>query len=424
MNQSNEKIDEKNVPAPAYLKLIDDCWYHIFDYLSATDIVRMSATCKHLLQVSGNYLNDNCSDLDFHVKCNQIAHFDNESTKIEQDFYAYIKKIYFQGENFENKIAFLQSVSIANHFDSLQTIEFAFITIYQPDFHSSRQILKSVKNLKLNFTRILSESIFTTIANYATELTHLTVKNSTNGISLFYEKYNNLEFLEYDACTMSEIHIDNIKDFLEYHTKLTQFNIDYFGLWANKTMLDNTHIQLDTLGVSFSYYAMTLEPLMEMTDQLIALHQNGLFKYLSLSINYALHARDMILLKQPIITLARALCIKKLYLSKIKDTYFDFFAYELKDLEHLTIDYVYNTSEIIEFVRHLKNLQSISIKYIFKDGVNVYPEILNNEREKLKDAKKIRLYLHNRNYLFAKWKLPNLNFTKLKIVRIEKRNNI
>lgn len=304
MNQSNEKNDEKS--APAYLKLIDDCWYHIFDYLSPNEIVRISATCKHLLQVSGNYLNDYCPELNFHVKSNRIEHFDNEGTTVEKDFYQNIKKLSLQGENFENKCAFLQSVAIGNNFESLETIKFSFITIYQPDFHSFRQILCSVKSIKINFTRILSENIFTTIAKYATNLTHLSVKNSSQGISLFLENYKNLEFLEYDAFSMSEIEIDNLKEFLDNHTKLTEFSTDYFGLWANKTALDNTSIQLDTFGISFSYYGMTLQPFLEMTDQLIELHQNGLFKFLNLSVNSTLHSRDITLFKQPFINLSRA----------------------------------------------------------------------------------------------------------------------
>lgn len=422
MNQINENNDEEGAaapPPPPCLKLVDDCWENIFDNLSPNDIVQMSSTCTDLMRVAGNYLKDYCSEMEFTVKRKEIVHFDNKIAEIEKDFYPYINKLLFEGENFEQKAEFLHSIVIRNNFVSLKSIEFSFITLYQPDFHSFRQVFENVESVKLNFCKILSPSIFTTISKYATNLKHLSVKNSTHGLSLFHQKYEKLEYLEYESYSMTDIQIENLTSFLQNHTKLKRFNTDYFGLWANKNAVENSSINLDVLGVSFSQYAISLEPLMEISNELIQLYVSGLFKHLSLSINYTLFSREVELIREPIIHLARSVSIKELHLNKIKGAYFDFFAYELPNLEYLNIDSVYNTCEIVEFVRLLKNLKTIKLSYVYKD--EIHAKLLNSEREKLQDGKKITLHVPNRNYLYAKSTFSQLKFSKLDIARIEKK---
>lgn len=417
MNRSNG--DEKN--AAAYLKLIDDCWFHIFDYLSPNDIVRMSATCKHLLHISGKYLNDNCPELKFHVKSTKIDHFEVESTTVEADFYEYIKKLRFESANFDRKALFLQSVATANNFNSLQTLQFAFISLYQPEFNSIREVLKNVESVEMNFCQIYCATVFNTIANNASQLKKLSVKNTRSGDLLFSEVYKNLESLEYEAFSLNDVRVNNLKEFLESHEKLKKLNTSILFCGENKEVLNNTLINLDTLGVSFDEFSAIMEPIMNLSDGLIELHQTGFFKYLNVSINFTILSRDLSLIKQPIINLSQALTIKEIYISQIKNAYFDFFAYELKELEHLTVDYINDTSEILEFVRFSKNLKSIRINHMSKN--DIFVESLNKEREKLEHAKKISLYVHHRNYLFQKWKNEEkLNLSKIKIVRFEKKS--
>lgn len=45
-------IDDQEHP-PHYLKLIADCWEHIFDNLALSDILAMGQTCKRMLQMAG-----------------------------------------------------------------------------------------------------------------------------------------------------------------------------------------------------------------------------------------------------------------------------------------------------------------------------------------------------------------------------------
>lgn len=45
-------------PPPPYMKLIADCWEHIFDNLSLANVLALGQTCKHMCQTVGNYVHE------------------------------------------------------------------------------------------------------------------------------------------------------------------------------------------------------------------------------------------------------------------------------------------------------------------------------------------------------------------------------
>lgn len=89
--------------------------------MSPKDIVRTSPTCTHLTEVSGNYLNECCPQLNFCVKSNRIRYFEDEGETVPADFYPYIRKLRVECGKFERKALFLRTVTTITNFGSLQS---------------------------------------------------------------------------------------------------------------------------------------------------------------------------------------------------------------------------------------------------------------------------------------------------------------
>lgn len=85
--------------SPPYLKLIADCWYHVFDYLPLKDVIAVGETCKKLHQMAGYYVSEYCPEF----KCRMKYHGFDEKRDIEiampyyvhvpTKFYQFIKKL-------------------------------------------------------------------------------------------------------------------------------------------------------------------------------------------------------------------------------------------------------------------------------------------------------------------------------------------
>lgn len=361
-----------NTP-PACLNLIDDCWYNIFDFLSVSDIVQMSTICKHLLRISGNYLCKNCLKLEFDVEENKITYLEKGVKTVELDFYPYIQKLRFYEHSFrrsyERKNLFLRETLTIINFDSLRKLKFWGVRLYQSEFSSITQVLIKIESIQIGWCKIFCTNIFTTIANHAPKLKKLSVKESRYGEKLFCENYKSLECLKYKSYSLDDdIEMNNLKSFFERHTKLKRFYTDYFLLffWTEKDKLSETFINFDILGISFQQDKITLEPFVDFCKKLAELHQTGFYKYLSARINFP-YMNYLPLMNAPIINLSREITIKELYIRRIKKSDFNFFDYELKELEHLTINSIDDASEILEFVRYVKPLKSIRIKYMNKN---------------------------------------------------------
>lgn len=430
MNQSNPP--EKNQPVivsanvvksentAECFKLIDDCWDYIFDHLSTDEIVKIGETCKHLLSISGDYLVKYCPELKFYMSEKEIYLIGNDKTVIIPAFYKYVTRLIIREQDLQKDALFFANKS-AIDFESLKKLEFKFMSLYQPHFDCFQNVLENVETVNIYCTKIFSPKIFETLATYAPNLKSLTVKYSTWGGLLFWQNYKNLEELSYDAYSYDELEIENLKDFLENHKKLKRFNCDYHSLMENGDVLKNTAINLDAFDVSFDSFTIAVHSHVEwdnFTSKLIELYERGIFKYINISLETVLYMRELRLVSQPILNLARAIPIKELYLDKVQSgKYPDFLTSELHQLERLHIGYVSNNNEILKFVRNSKNLKSIEIGDMINDDLRL--STINNERKKNENARKLLLYINKNNYLFCKWHLKNSDLSHVQVKRNE-----
>lgn len=133
------KNKEEEEKAPAYLKLIYDCWEHIFDYLSVNDILQIGSTCKHMEHASDQYLQQHCPNLSFYVSKNKIYGGHNKETLVHPDFHQNIKRLCISNRYSENLPLSYRFIASSN-FDSLQTLVFKSVFLDHTKLDSIQKV--------------------------------------------------------------------------------------------------------------------------------------------------------------------------------------------------------------------------------------------------------------------------------------------
>lgn len=405
-------------PPPPYLKLNDDCWEHVYDYLSFEDVLAMGQTCNRMNQMSGYYVREYYPNLEFKM-CDKKIYL-NEVC-VPAHFYQFIRRLsVYDSDDFS--IIF---VNVAQ-FDSLKTLMFGLMALDGNAIESIRNVLENVETIELYCCKIAS-NFYKHLSNYCPQLKHLNVSYSngedTNFLTEYYPLLESLTYLvgapfkNLSSLTMGH----ELKTFLEKHLKLKSFESDAQFLWANRTRLEQTNIQLDLLHIDYNL------PLTTFGNLLRTLYEHGFYKSLQLSYGYINEEQ----LGDKISKLPRLEKLKMkndlffdLSLVKLKELYITSFDSPVSEelvakivpkLERLQFVYVdFNT--ILLFIRYAKRLRTIEIDFLF-GGERFDLVALNEERKLLKNASQVSIYLRDTHYLPIKWQSKNSN---LNLVRIER----
>lgn len=236
-------------PIP-HLQLIDDCWHHIFDFLTVKDILNMSATSKRMMHICGCYLRTFCPKKRFYAAdgiYRDISCFE----PLQIDLYQYMKKLCIKEQNFHNTVSFLCGVEIK--FESLKTFILSNNSVFHhPDFSNLLHKIENIENIKITESRIYdARNVFTAISNNCFKLTSLKVKRTRNGKLLFSKTFGSLKSLEYEAYYMNNTEIENLNRFLNRHS-LKYLKLDYTSFWLNRDRLNNTNVCIETLDICFN----------------------------------------------------------------------------------------------------------------------------------------------------------------------------
>lgn len=78
---------------------------------------------------------------------------------------------------------------------------------------------------------------------------------------------------------------NDLKTFLEKHSKLKHFESDYCFLWTNRDLLTQTNIRLDSLGIHFGRNPRVTPSFDQFLNCLKTLYARGFYKTLHLSFN-------------------------------------------------------------------------------------------------------------------------------------------
>lgn len=416
-------------PPPPYLKLIADCWEHVYDYLSIEDVLAMGQTCNRMNQMSGYYVREYYPNLEFKLCYKKTSKkiYLNEVC-VPAHFYQFIRRL----SVYDSVYDFSIFVNVAQ-FDSLKTLVFGSMALDGNAIESIRNVLKNVETIKLYFCEI-APNFYKHLSNYCPQLKHLNVSYSNGKDTHFLtEYYPLLESLTYFVGALLPGNLSfltkghELKTFFEKHLKLKSFESDDQFLWANRTRLEQTNIQLDLLHIEYNNL-----PLTTFGNLLRTLYERGFYKSLQLSSYGFINENDEEQLSDKISELPRLEKLKlesdscfDLSLVKLKELYIREFDLPVSEelvakivpkLERLQFVYVdFNT--ILLFIRYAKRLRTIEIHCLFGDE-RFDLVALNEERKLLKNASQVSIYLQDTHYLPIKWQSKNLNLNLMRIERL------
>lgn len=222
--------------------------------------------------------------------------------------------------------------------------------------------------------------------------------------------------------------IDEVKPFLEKHSKLKHFQIDSDFLWANRHIFNHTNIQLDSLNISFDPWLVT-SPSNELIAFLKTLHVHRFYK--TLEISSAIRISDemsktietiptfekLSIHQDLFVDLNRFSNLRELQFNGIlSPTNMEIVAMNLSKLERLKVNFS-TASGIAPFVRYSKRLTTIAVSY-FLDFEKLDLVKLNYDREALAHACQVLIGMAESIYFHYNWKRQNLNLNRVKIVRL------
>lgn len=427
--------DDQQKNPPPFLKLIADCWEHIFDYLSLEEIHAMGETCKRMHQMAGYYMREYLPELLLYFIHDEIrTEILRNSFHFRTDFYQYIRKLDISQK--------LKHSLDADTFPSLRKLIFSEGRLSKKQIQRTRNVLKNVEKIYLKYCDISEVKAIDQLVAYCPKLTHLIVRHADESYyftkAIFSQYIPTLEHFEYQ--TWSAMRYDGLKIFLEKHSnKLKSFESDYDFVWTNRDLLIGAnHVQLDVLAINVNTPDI---PFDQFADFLKTLHARGFYKTLHLKLNDESENTDVdhvtdIVSTLPaleiwtsyenalLIDLSRLINLTELHVSSFvtldPDTEIDIeaLAKSLMKLERLGIHMAHYSGEMEPFIRYSKKLKSIKFSYFLGSGGAIDLFALNEERKR-HDACQITIYADDRVYLPTKWKSQNVNLSHIDLRRIE-----
>lgn len=417
---ADEEHDSEESPC---LKLIFDCWEHIFEYLSFKDIIAMGQTCSQMNQMAGAYVHKCYPQLEFFLVGSEIQ---CQNIGVLADFYPYISKLYI---DHNSELDFFLNVA---NFDALKTFIFSHTLFTGVEMAYMQNLWTNIEIIHLKEC-IITMKRFEQLAVCCPKLTYLEVCNC-NGedFSLFTQHYPMLERLKYRSVNRDRI--PELQTFFEKHLQLKQFEIDAHFLWTNQDAFTQTNQQaLDLFIIRFETPKVTA-PFDQIIETLQKLHARRFYKSLQLSffwntinvesehLNNAISTLPALerlrVQNDSFLDLTRLVQLKELQIVMIRSAErMEMLAKRLPKLEQLFIEFA-NSNAILPFVRHSISLKAIKIVRLFDYSVLDFLA-MNQQRKMLKNAAHISIYGLESVYLPAKWRSCHTNSDLIRIKRAD-----
>lgn len=425
------------------LKLDNDCFKVIFDYLLLKDLIALGQTCQRLNRYVAEYIFQRSDSMaNVRWEYGQGVCIGNE-VKVKQ-FNPFIQQIRLWGDD-----SMQQWLTIQPNFAQLRRIEFARVNVCQSNLEKFKDILNGVEfvgitDCKLNrnfheMIRILCPNVkrlrLSQLCHSENSIANATPNDCLKG------KYSTLEYLELDTIESNCID-DGLTSFLELNPTIRNLSIRTNLLHTNAPSLIDSSVKLDNLAIVNTYFSFD-----SAFHQLLReLHRRNVYKRLKLyfvfeeSLNQndidqlaALNAVVKLSISftcfmEPLKlsnlnTLEGLMCIgRKNEVNKIID--WSDLPKNLTKLERITFWFA-STDDILSFIRHAKKLTTIKIEtlqsghHFNRENAVIDVAALNKERKQLNDAEKVTIFVEETIYLATKWALNGCNFSHIKINRWE-----
>lgn len=425
--------------APIF-KLNVDCLNKIFDYLSLRDVHSIGETCKPIQQAAGEYFQANYITAayvrykrlinsafipfdGFFNKFVQNIHFECVPTRLKKTT-LYIGKNYNQ--KFKQMVFFdvdLTAVEIKNLSDKFENVE----TVILEKCTVNRKFYKQFPKICKNLRRLYVEDF---------DCRRDVVRRTGNKWLLYtYPKLEHLHWIQSKGWRP----INELKLFFQRNPQLRSFTTDTNTLWSNRDLFSESKISLDDLTIELGQDddndAQELQNFEYIHAYLKELHEKGVYKRLHFNLKrFSQQTFD----EMPRLDALRGLCLwfddisqgdiilpKWANLFKLKFLHFDLKNLDLlaQQLVNLQQIYFYSISmrDLMHFARHSVHLTKVKIKDSFDyddHGKCLDVAALNKEREKLKGAKRMVIYIPEYEYLRTKWSLNGMEYSLIEVRRV------
>lgn len=437
MNKSGENQDDiavrrnsqKELP-PVYLKLIADCWEHIFDHLSIKDIFMMGNTCKYMNQILGHYIHARHPELEFVLSERNIQLYPL-SIILRENFYKFITHMWIYKDD-QSNIDFFQGVNI---FDSLKKLTFMKFQFTETQIGCMRNVLENIETIKLELC-VVNRNTFEQFAIHCRKLKYLNIQGCRN-VNGAFNKFFSLNFpmlecLKFRLCSDdTNVQIDELTTFLVQHNNLKSFDMDFRFLWINRQSFNQTNKRLDLLGVHFGT-SDDMRAFNQLVNFVKPLYAHGFYKTLKLTFirmiknihrehiyniipELAPALKTLFISDGSCVDLTRLIYLKELAIKSFAGSV-ETVAKSLSNLKRLDI-LLANVNDIILFIRYSRNLNTIKILSLTENYLDAFT--LNQERKKFGNERQVTIYLQEKNYLPTKYMSRNSNLDLIKIKRLD-----
>lgn len=249
--------------------------------------------------------------------------------------------------------------------------------------------------------------------------------------------YPQMKHLELTPIKLMQFNVNELSHFLNINPNVRSFSTSIRFLWENQQKFLRSGIKLDTFGVKIGRnYGLRFRDLLDVETSMIfdllnQLYDNGFYKRLHL---YVTHIDEEYTNEMQSIRGLEKLCIKNYIQSynlalvtnlkdlSIMDTTptadMEILAQGLINLERLYLcKTTYN--DLMPFIRQSVKLNRIIVKSVYSNDNIFKVAKMNKEREKLKNAKKVIIFVPDELFVAIKW--ANINGdTNMKLVEIKR----
>lgn len=417
--------------SPDIFKLDIDCCEETIDYISLIDLISVSKTCKRLYQVAGWCFRLTYPNVTVSINREGLNVLENVQVT---HFAEFIRKIKIDGHDY----CLSNFLKIQSKLRRLKEVEMSGRKLFKDDNDRMKETLGKLEVLRLTDCTLSENLRFNNVMDHCANIKILQINGCAVDFDWLTQKYPTLNNLKFHLPLEHENQfIDGLTTFLAINPNIQKFATSGDILWTNRDSLKNaTVIKLNELAIELQLNS-TIE-FNTLCCLLNELHARGFYQRLELIIRMRL-ASDAI---DQLVTL------NGLVKLDVSDNRFAFSA--LTNLEEIRMRSSASVTDPESAVKNLVNLKRIHFHVAFYRELMLFitqsaplrelkttwlgygPHFshhthvmdlvaLNQERQKLDDARKLTMYLHEDVYLFTKWTLKETNFEFIRLKRTESR---
>lgn len=393
---------------PAIFKLNINCLHEIFEWITLNDLISIAGTCKLLHHAAGDFFHRNYLSREItihngsifiphreinifidHIPRISISCTNLRLNRLIGEQCKSLRHIRLQGSLLEDRIEHLKH--ILRHVEMIDVVECPNREEFYEFF---LQHCSNVKSLSVQRLYKIQNS-----ANI--------IGNDNDWMLRTYPTLKHFELID-----VYELKQNELLTFFQQNPQVQTFSTDSYSFCANRnTFLSSAGIQLDQLAIEFTSESIAAETI----DLLNELYDRGFFKRLHVYVyvDYMNEARNYIerILSMPLASNALEMFhgsfgripqpLKNLkILGILHDSLLSINIPEtFPNLERIYIPFG-NIHQLLPFIRDAVNLKAIKIKQL--DG-SIDLLALNREREQLKGAQRLTIYVNEDFFNAHKW---------------------